>query len=89
MQPPETTSGPIPAVTLTDLDEAERSERFGELQQRLTAVWGVLRSGREGESIVVVPSGRSTSGMSVPRSRRPTKSGCSFSSFCCASRACA
>jgi hypothetical protein len=56
MQPLETTSEPIPAITLADLDEAERSERFAELQQRLTAVWGVLRSGREGESIVVVPS---------------------------------
>jgi PGM1 C-terminal domain len=56
MQPLETASGPIPAVTLADLDEAERSDRFAELQQRLTAVWGVLRSGREGESIVVVPS---------------------------------
>jgi hypothetical protein len=56
MQPLETTSEPIPAITLADLDEAERSERFAELQQRLSAVWGVLRSGREGESIVVVPS---------------------------------
>jgi len=56
MPPLETTSEPLPAETLADLDEAERSERFAELQQRLTAVWGVLRSGREGESIVVVPS---------------------------------
>src|SRR5262245_1627927 len=41
---------------LADLDEEQRSERFAELQRRLGAIWGALRSGREGESIVVVPS---------------------------------
>src|SRR5262245_27143268 len=41
---------------LADLTEEERSERFVELQRRLPSVWAALRSGREGESIVVVPS---------------------------------
>ncbi|HET9121533.1 MAG TPA: hypothetical protein VFN72_13480, partial [Solirubrobacterales bacterium] len=42
--------------SLADLDEDQRAERFAELQDRLVSVWGILRSGREGESIVVVPS---------------------------------
>jgi pheganomycin biosynthesis PGM1-like protein len=41
---------------LADLSEAQRSERFAELQLRLPSVWAASRSGREGESIVVVPS---------------------------------
>ena len=41
---------------LADLDEEERAERFGVLQRHLANVWGAMRSGREGESIVVVPS---------------------------------
>ncbi len=44
------------APTLAELTEEQRSRRFAELQQRLSAVWGVLRAGRPGESIVVIPS---------------------------------
>ena len=51
-----TTSGHFAAETLAELDEEQRAERFAELQQRLVRVWGKLRSGLEGESIVVVPS---------------------------------
>jgi PGM1 C-terminal domain len=57
MRVQETTEEPLASTdTLADLTEEERSMRFAELQQRLVDVWGVLRSGREGESIVVVPS---------------------------------
>ena len=56
MQALETTSEPLAAQTLADLAEEQRSERFAGLQRRLASVWGILRSGREGESIVVVPS---------------------------------
>lgn len=53
----EATDAPLfGRATLADLSEEQRSERFAELQRRLASVWGVLRSGREGESIVVVPS---------------------------------
>jgi PGM1 C-terminal domain len=43
-------------ATLADLDEEQRSERFGDLQRHLITVWSAMRSGQEGESIVVVPS---------------------------------
>src|SRR6266516_2957380 len=57
MPVPETSSEAASAASvLADLTEEERSERFAELQQRLVSVWGALRSGREDESIVVVPS---------------------------------
>jgi hypothetical protein len=45
-----------PLPLLEELSEEQRSERFAELQQHLVSVWGALRSGREHESIVVVPS---------------------------------
>ena len=41
---------------LSDLTEAERSARFGALQERLLHVWGAMRRNQPGESIVVVPS---------------------------------
>jgi hypothetical protein len=47
---------PNGAPTLADLTEEERQRRFAELQQRLPGIWAALRSGIEGESIVVVPS---------------------------------
>ena len=47
-------SGIAPA--LADLSEEERSERFAELQRRLVFAWRSMRSDREGESIVVLPS---------------------------------
>jgi hypothetical protein len=56
MQPLGMTSEPLAAETLADLDEEQRSQRFAGLQQQLSQVWGKLRSGQEGESIVVVPS---------------------------------
>src|SRR5262245_28629087 len=43
-------------ATLSDLSEEQRSERFAELQRRLVSIWKAFRSGREGESIVAVPS---------------------------------
>jgi hypothetical protein len=54
----QATSAPATAdgTLLDELDEEQRSERFAELQRRLGAVWSAIRSGREGESIVVVPS---------------------------------
>src|SRR4051794_23854253 len=52
----EATSDLGAGASLADLSEDERSERFAGLQRRLASVWGILRSGREGESIVVVPS---------------------------------
>ena len=51
-----TRESPEAAPTLAELSEEERSRRFAELQQRLPRVWNAMRSGREGESIVVVPS---------------------------------
>jgi len=47
-------AGPAPA--LADLTEADRCERFVALQERLVPVWEAQRSGRENESIVVIPS---------------------------------
>lgn len=44
------------ALALEDLSETERSERFAALQERLLPIWEAQRSGREGESIVVLPS---------------------------------
>src|SRR5262245_42880093 len=43
-------------ATLGDLTEDARAERFAQLQERLESVWGAVRTDREGESIVVVPS---------------------------------
>lgn len=51
-----TSAPPGVGPTLAELSEEERSRRFAELQQRLPRVWKALRSGHEGESIVVVPS---------------------------------
>jgi hypothetical protein len=44
------------APRLSDLNEEQRSARFGTLQERLLAVWGAMRRNEPGESIVVVPS---------------------------------
>jgi hypothetical protein len=41
---------------LSDLNEAERSERFNRLQERLIPVWESMRLNEAGESIVVIPS---------------------------------
>jgi PGM1 C-terminal domain/ATP-grasp domain len=56
MQVQQATDEALNGARLADLSEEERSERFAQLQHRLASVWGILRSGREGESIVVVPS---------------------------------
>src|SRR5262249_36258708 len=57
MQVQAATSSPAqPGAVLVDLSEEQRSERFAELQRQMPSVWGVQRSEREGESIVVVPS---------------------------------
>ena len=44
------------APRLSDLDERERSARFGRLQERLVPVWEAMRLNKPGESIVVLPS---------------------------------
>jgi hypothetical protein len=57
MSAPSTASAaPTAAPTLGELTEEQRSQRFAELQHRLPEIWGAQRTGREGESIVVVPS---------------------------------
>lgn len=43
-------------MTLSALDETERYEHFGRLQERMPAVWDAMRLHREDESVVVVPS---------------------------------
>ncbi|MEI6361814.1 MAG: peptide ligase PGM1-related protein [Actinomycetes bacterium] len=43
-------------VTLSQLDEAHRYDRFDRLQQRLDHVWAAMRLNEEGESVVVIPS---------------------------------
>jgi hypothetical protein len=50
------TSGLAEAPRLSDLSEAQRSTRFGSLQQRLLPVWSAMGLNEPGESIVVVPS---------------------------------
>jgi hypothetical protein len=55
-EPLATDETPTAAPTLADLTEEQRSQRFAQLQRRLVSVWSALRSSREGESIVVVPS---------------------------------
>jgi hypothetical protein len=44
------------APRLSELGEAERSERFARLQQRLVPVWNAMRLNQPDESIVVLPS---------------------------------
>jgi hypothetical protein len=65
MNPPSvpqssTTDLPAPSAgalgALGDLDEAARDELFDELQERLPAVWRLIRQGDPLESVVVVPS---------------------------------
>jgi PGM1 C-terminal domain len=41
---------------LSDLDEAQRGERFSRLQDRLPTIWDAMRRNQPGESIVVLPS---------------------------------
>lgn len=43
-------------ITLEDLDEQQRDERFGRLQEGMKAVWGAMRLDHDDESVVVVPS---------------------------------
>jgi hypothetical protein len=50
------TAPDVGGVTLADLDEAQRYERFDRLQRRLDQVWAAMRLNEEGESVVVVPS---------------------------------
>jgi hypothetical protein len=50
------TSGLAEAPRLSELSEAQRSTRFGSLQQRLLPVWSAMGLNEPGESIVVVPS---------------------------------
>jgi PGM1 C-terminal domain len=50
------TTNTLSRVMLSDLDEAQRYERFDRLQQRMPQVWERMRLNEEGESVVVVPS---------------------------------
>ncbi|HEY7075911.1 MAG TPA: peptide ligase PGM1-related protein [Solirubrobacteraceae bacterium] len=52
---------------LTDLDEAQRGERFRRLQERMPSVWRAMRRNEPGESIVVLPSvsGDGSSGAAI------------------------
>jgi hypothetical protein len=43
-------------IALAGLGEADRYQRFDELQQRLATVWDGMRLNQEGESVVVIPS---------------------------------
>ncbi|WP_421741182.1 peptide ligase PGM1-related protein [Cellulomonas sp.] len=43
-------------TTLDELDAAARWERFAALQQRMRAVWDVMRHDHDDESVVIVPS---------------------------------
>ncbi|TDN92849.1 peptide ligase PGM1-related protein [Microbacterium sp. BK668] len=56
-------AGPAEAspALLSDLDQAERDERFRVLQRRMSDVWGAMRAGYDDESVVVVPSVVATS----------------------------
>jgi hypothetical protein len=47
---------PASATLLADLSEDDRERRFATLQEKLPGVWAAMRSGREGESVVIVPS---------------------------------
>ncbi|WP_330474574.1 peptide ligase PGM1-related protein [Terrabacter sp. C0L_2] len=50
-------ASPAPSArALADLDETARDELFDELQERLPAVWRLIRQGDPLESVVVVPS---------------------------------
>lgn len=44
------------ALTLSELDEAQRVSRFEGLQQQMPRVWDAMRRDVPGESVVVVPS---------------------------------
>lgn len=43
-------------VTLSSLSDAERNERFDQLQSRLPPIWASMQQNLEDESVVVVPS---------------------------------
>ena len=43
-------------VRLSDLNESERDRRFARLQERMPAVWDLIRLDLADESVVVVPS---------------------------------
>src|SRR3989337_1759799 len=43
-------------LTLSDLDEQAREERFQRLQARMGAVWDAWQRDLEDESVVVIPS---------------------------------
>jgi hypothetical protein len=48
--------GATEPVTLATLSEAQRYDRYEQLQEHLEAVWDHMRLNEEGESVVVVPS---------------------------------
>jgi hypothetical protein len=49
-------ASPIAETPLSELDEAQRYERFDRLQRRMADVWDAMRLNQEGESVVVIPS---------------------------------
>ena len=78
-----------PAVLLEDLSEDERGRRFAALQARMPAVWEAMRSEREGESVVIVPSRVIAASPRAP-DRIPVVRGAAAvrCCFCSASRGC-
>ena len=50
------TTGTTRGLTLAELSDEERNERFDRLQERMRGVWEIMRRNEEGESVVVIPS---------------------------------
>jgi hypothetical protein len=50
------TTGTTRGLTLAELSDEERNERFDRLQERMRGVWEIMRRNEEGESLVVIPS---------------------------------
>jgi hypothetical protein len=50
------TTGTVPEPTLAQLSDEERYARFDRLQERMRAVWEIMRRSEEDESVVVIPS---------------------------------
>jgi hypothetical protein len=50
------TAEAIDSTKLSALGEAERYERFDQLQRRMPGVWNIMGLNQEGESVVVIPS---------------------------------
>src|SRR5215469_8220939 len=50
------TAGTVRQPTLAELSDEKRYERFDRLQERMRAVWEIMRRSEEDESVVVIPS---------------------------------